>query len=151
MSPASAKPARSARAANAAIESQTEFLFGNEMFWAPARAAANILLRAQKNAVAMMQINRKLADELRGIMRHEQDVMCEVSERMFKRMTSGAIRSEETGSAEPFGQLYETAVEGVREFNEAVAEAQTRSIAAFREHAQAAADVSTQTVEDEAA
>lgn len=163
MSPLHAKNARSARAetargahaagdaANAAAEGaerQIDFLFRSDMFWAPARAAANILLRSQKNAIAMMQINRKLADELRDIMRHEQDVICDVSQKMFTRMTSGAVRSEESGSTEPLGQFYETAVESVREFNEAVAEAQSRSFAALRDHAQATADVSSHTVQE---
>lgn len=165
MSPANPKSARSARAetmrvahaagdgaraAASGFERQADFLFGHEFLWAPARATANMMLRAQRNAMAMMQINRKLADELRGIMRHEQDVMCDVSEKLFTRMTSGNARSEENGSSEPLGQLYDTAVESMREFNEAVAEAQSRSFAALREHAQAAADVSSQTVEDAA-
>lgn len=163
MSPASEKTAKSTRAdaarmthaageaaSAAAGEQQADFLFRNEMFWAPARATANFMLRAQRNAIALMQINRKLADDLRDIMRHEQDVLCEVSQKMVTRMTSGAVRPEEKGSAEPLGQFYETAVESVREFNEAMAEAHSRSFAAIREHAQAAADVSSQTAEEAA-
>jgi hypothetical protein len=165
MSPVSEKYAKSARpdtarmahaageaasAAAAGIERQTDLLFHNEFLWAPARATANIMLRAQRNAMAMMQINRKLADELRDIMRHEQDVICGVSQKMFTRMTSGTTNSEDSDSGEPLNKLYESAVESVREFNEAMAEAQSRSFAALREHAQATADVSSNTAKEAA-
>ena len=158
MSPVSAKLGKNTASGGNALKFENGLpfatLYQSDLWWAPARAAANLLLQTHRNAAAMVRINRKLADEFRGIMRREEDVMLDLSERMFHRMTDGEAKSGDGGSTarESFAQLYETAIAGVRELSQAMTDAQTRSIEALRDHAQAAAEVTSHSItQDKAA
>ena len=83
-----------------------------------------------------MEINRKLLDDLRRIVRREQELVLDMSEKMFEKMTA------KDGSARPFAfepgameEMCQSAIAGIRELGQALSDAQVQSIEAFREHA----------------
>lgn len=149
MSPISAKSGKDAASHGNSCVSESELPFGalyrNELLWSPYRVAANLLLQMHRNTAAMIGINRKLADELRESVRREQDAMLEIAEKMWHRISDRNVSSVGADSLAPesFDRFFETAIGGAREFGQAMADAQVRSIEALREHAHAAADAAS--------
>lgn len=116
-------------------------VFGHyELMWWPYRSLSKALLRTHGNLTAFMTVNRKLADEMREIIRKEQDLVLQISEKMLHRAAS----ARDDGGVESFNRvgeiedLYDSAVAGIRELGKAVADAQVRSIESLRAHARSA-------------
>jgi hypothetical protein len=108
------------------------------MLW-PYRALSKALLRTQSDLTAFVEVNRKLADEMRDIVRREQDLVLDISEKLLTRATSAANggTSPVIPSAE-LEEIYDSAVAGIRDLGKAVADAQIRSIESLRNHARSA-------------
>ena len=107
----------------------------SELVWWPYQALSKSLLQTHHNAAALVDINRMLADEIRSIARREQDFIFEFSERILARRAEGDDRHTEAMPRETVDEIFETAITGLRQFNQAVIDAQVRSIEAFRDHA----------------
>src|SRR5215469_14287078 len=67
----------------------------NELVWWPYQSLSKTLLQTHHNASALVEINRRLADEMRNIARREQDFVFELSERILHRkMTNDKKQAE---------------------------------------------------------
>jgi len=114
-----------------------DLLTRNELMWWPYRSFSKALLRTHDNLAAFMDVNRKLADEMREIVRKEQDLVMQMSEKILQRAAS----TKDDGEGHIFHpslemeEIYDSAVSGIRQLGKAVADAQIRSIETLREHA----------------
>ena len=115
-------------------------LFQSELVWWPYQSLSKSLLQTHRNASAMLEVNRLLADEMRRIARREQDFIFELSERILHRKTDGDSKRAEVIPPEAVDEIFESAIANLRQFNQAVVDAQVRSIEAFRDHAHKASD-----------
>src|SRR6185503_6234216 len=113
----------------------------SELVWWPYRSLSRSLLQTHHNTSAMLEINRLLADEMRNIARREQDFLLNLSEQIFNRKNDrdGASKRVNFLPPETVDEIFETAISGIRQFGQAVADAQIRSLEAFRQHARDAA------------
>jgi hypothetical protein len=121
---ASPQAGRSATGLPFNIFSQSEFLL-----W-PYRSLSKVLLRTHHNAAELLEINRKLADELREIIRRQQDFALEFSERLLNAKGNDATAR----APERVNEYFDSAIASVREFGQAIADAQVHSIEALRDH-----------------
>jgi hypothetical protein len=107
-------------------------------FWAPYRSFAKAWLATQKDAFAYLDANRKLFDEMREILRKEQDLALEISQKSIDRVAKkglghgGAVLDPSEVSA-----MFEVATAGWQELGEAWMHAQMRSLDAIRSYADA--------------
>jgi CRP-like cAMP-binding protein len=107
---------------------------GNEMMWAPYRAMCDAFLRASRNSKVLLDVNRKLSDELLEIARRQQDLARETSEKLFDRLSrQDREKISPKQYQEAFDDLSTATVETLRELGAAFAEAQTKSVIALRE------------------
>ena len=106
----------------------------SELVWWPYQSLSKSLLQTHYNASALIEINRVLVDEMCNIARREQDFVFELSERILSRKANGGTRAEVL-PPETVDEIFETAISGLRQFNQAVVDAQIRSIEAFHRHA----------------
>lgn len=113
----------------------------SELVWWPYQSLSKSLLRTHHNASALIEINRRLADEMRNIARREQDFVFELSEKILSRKADSESKSVNMLPPEAVDEIFESAISGIRQFGQAVAEAQVRSIEAFRRHARDAIGV----------
>ena len=106
-----------------------------EFLW-PYRSFAKAILATQKDAFAYIDANRKLMDEMREILRKEQDLALELSQKSLDRV---AKKGWANGGAvlEPseVSEFFEVATSGWQELSEAWLQAQMRSLDAFRSYA----------------
>lgn len=109
----------------------------SELVWWPYRSLSKTLLQTHHNAAALLEINRMLADEMRNLARREQDFVFELSERILSRRTNGGNGRKEIEVLPPetVDEIFESAISGIRQFNQAMVDAQVRSIEAFHRHA----------------
>jgi hypothetical protein len=109
----------------------------SELLWWPYRSLSKIILQTHRDTRAYMEINRKLLDDLRRIARREQELVFEMSEKMFERMKAKDGSTSGAPVVEPgvMEEMCESAIAGIRELGQALSEAQVQSIEAFREHA----------------
>jgi hypothetical protein len=112
----------------------------SELVWWPYQSLSKSLLQTHHNASALIEINRRLADEMRHIARREQDFIFELSERILNRKSESDAKAAEAAPIETVDEIFESAISGLRQFNQAVIDAQIRSIEAFRHHAHEAVD-----------
>ncbi|MGH6827951.1 MAG: hypothetical protein ACREFW_03465 [Rhizomicrobium sp.] len=114
----------------------------SELTWWPYRSLSKTLLQTHHNAAALLEINRALADEMREIARREQDFVLNLSERIFSEKNEGDNPTRRVGffSPQAVDEIFETAITGIRQFGQAMADAQVRSIEVFREHAREASE-----------
>ena len=111
----------------------------NDLLMWPYKSLSKALIRTQQDFSTFIEVNRKLADEMREIIRREQDLVMQISEKMLQR-----IGSSEDGDGKPvipaaeMEEIYDSAVAGIRELGKAVADAQIRSIESLRDHARSA-------------
>lgn len=114
---------------------QSDFLLS------PYRTLSRAFLHTHHNTAAFVQINRKLVDDLREIIRRQQDVALKLSENMFQQMSEGATPSksgfEQRG--ESLGQYFKSAMNGAHECAQAIGEAQVHAFEAFQEQARESA------------
>jgi len=125
---------------NSSRDNLLPFHFQSEMVWWPYQSLSKSLLRTHHNASALMEINRRLADEMRNIARREQDFVFELSERILNRKSEGDRKAADVMPPETVDEIFQSAISGIRQFNQAVVEAQVRSIEAFHRHAREAVD-----------
>ena len=123
------------------------FHFQSEMVWWPYQSLSKSLMRTHHNASALMEINRRLVDELRNIARREQDFVFELSERILNRTNESDHKQPDVMPPETVDEIFESAISGIRQFNQAVVDAQVRSIEAFHRHAREAVDHKHQAAE----
>lgn len=107
----------------------------NELMWWPYQSLSKSLLRTHRNTLALLEVNRLLADEMRDIARREQDFVLNLSEKILNRKADGDGKRANVLPPETVDEIFETAISGIRQFGQAVADAQVRSIEAFRQHA----------------
>lgn len=109
------------------------FHFQSELIWWPYQSLSKSLVQTHHNASALVEINRMLADEMRDIARREQDFVFELSEQILDRTTRRD--KAETLPPETVDEIFHAAISGLRQFNQAVIDAQIRSLEAFHRHA----------------
>src|SRR5262245_34476621 len=85
----------------------------NEGFWWIYRSFAEALMETQVDASAYLEANRKLMDEIRDIVRREQDLSLEISNRMLKG--TAEKRGLALHDASEVNAVFDRAIEGVRE------------------------------------
>ncbi len=114
-----------------------DFPLKNEFAMWPYRSIAQALLRTQHDLSAFVEVNRKLADETRDIIRHEQDLALQLSEKILQQASSasGGGELKPMIPSKELEEIYDSAVAGIRELGKAVADAQVRSIESLRTHA----------------
>src|SRR5690348_14282154 len=98
----------------------------NEGFMWPYRSFANALMETQMGALAYLEANRKLTDQVLDIVRKEQDLSLELSTKMLKGVAGNdgpSVRDLSEVNA-----VFARAFEGVRELGEAWVNAQMRSL-----------------------
>jgi hypothetical protein len=112
----------------------------SELVWWPYQSLSKNLLQTHHNASALVEINRVLADEMRNLARREQDFVFELSERILNRKPEADGKRQNVMPPETMDEIFQTAISGLRQFNQAVVDAQVRSIEAFHRHARDAMD-----------
>src|SRR5262245_44786203 len=105
----------------------------NEGFWWLYRSIAEALMKTQVDASAYLETNRQLMDEIRDIIRKEQDLSLEISNRMLKGTTENGAPA--LHDASEVNAMFDRAMEGMRELGEAWMNAQLRQLDVMREHA----------------
>jgi hypothetical protein len=100
-------------------------------FWWPQRSLARALLRTQKNTSAYVEAHRNLMDEMRNIIRKEQDLALEIS----REALEGALRNGRSPDAPKINAVFERAITGLRELGQAWIDAQLRSLESMQSHA----------------
>ena len=112
----------------------------SELLWWPYRSLANVLLPTCQGTAAFLDIQRKFMDEIRGIIRREQDFVFDQSEKFFRKTAeeSGASSGPRALTPASMEEFYESTIQGVRHFTRALADAQVRSLEAFREQSREA-------------
>lgn len=105
----------------------------NDGFWWPYRSFAKALMETQKDASAYLEANRTLMDEIRDIVRKEQDLSLEISSQMLE----GVTKNGKGGIPDPseVNAMFDRAIASLRELGEAWMDAQVRSLDAMRHHA----------------
>ena len=109
-------------------EARFDFFPGGEAMWWPFRSVSKALLQTQSNALAYLEANRRLIDEMRNILRKEQVLVIELSEAVLKKSASPGAIAGPGDVNEMFGR----AVMGIRELGEAWIDAQVRSLDTMR-------------------
>ncbi|HEY2445385.1 MAG TPA: hypothetical protein VGI20_06575 [Rhizomicrobium sp.] len=123
-----------------------EALGAGELFWQPYRSVSRMLLHTHQNLAAYVQINRALADEMQHILRRAQDMVMQMSEKGLQR----AHESAESGDRNAFvsrpamEEMYDFAIDSVRELGGATVEAHVRSLKALRDQARASMEITGQ-------
>jgi hypothetical protein len=101
-------------------------------FWCPHRSLARALLSTQKNASAYVEANRRLLDDMRAIVRKEQDVAFEISQKALQAVSGNG--SPALGAPD-VNAVFERATAALRALGEEWLNAQLRSLNAMRSHA----------------
>jgi hypothetical protein len=111
---------------------QTRFDSANELMWLPYRTMFDFLRRAHSSATQMLDTQRKFDEDLREIVRSQQDLFTSLSGR-FLNLLSGI--GTETSATESYGksieQFQDTTLATMREIGAAVAAAQASSFEAL--------------------
>lgn len=103
----------------------------NDGFWWPYRSFARALLGTQKNASSYLEANRRLLDEMRNIIRMEQDLVLEISEMTLEGLTEGKWPTCDS-DASAVHAIFERATSGVRELGKTWVDVQVRALDAIR-------------------
>jgi len=105
-------------------------LANSELALWPYRSFAKALLQAHDNLAAFVDMNRKLADEFQDIVRREQNLVMQVSEKFLRRVSDSNAKNEGKNflPTEEIEEIYDSAMNGIREIGKVVAEAQIRSM-----------------------
>ena len=108
-----------------------------ELLWWPYRSLSKMIVQRHRDTRTYMEINRKLLDDLRRIARREQELVLEMSEKMFEKMNAKGASTKSALALEPgaMEEICESAIAAIRELGQALSNAQVQSIEAFREHA----------------
>ena len=105
-------------------------------FWSPYRSLAKAMLATQKDAFAYLDANRRLFDEMREILRKEQDLALEISQKSLDRVAKNGWNHGGTVlEASDVSAIFEVATSGWQELSEAWMHAHMRSLDAMRSYA----------------
>lgn len=117
-------------------DSMFDLFAQNEGFWWPFRAVSKALLLTQRNSTAYIEANRRLIDEMRNIIRKEQDLVLELSETALSTAFRAGTRNDERTSNErdEVTEVFDRAATGIRELSEAWIDAQVRSLDLMRDY-----------------
>lgn len=107
-------------------------LISDELAWWPYRSVANAMLQSRDSFCSLLDVHRKFADQMREIVRREQDNALELSEKLVNRITSAHGNGAASAMSADLEQIYGTAVKSMRELGRAVADVQMRSLEALR-------------------
>ena len=108
----------------------------NDGFWWPYRSFAKALLATQKDASAYLETNRDLMDEMREIVRREQDLSLEISQKAIEQLTkAAAMNGHGKADTAEINAIFDRAITGLHELGEAWMNAQMRSLDAMRSYA----------------
>jgi hypothetical protein len=108
------------------------FFTSPEAMWWPFRTVSKALLQTQSNAIAYLEAQRRLIDEMQNIVRKEQNLVLELSETALATISkSGAPHAAGSESAE-VNEMFDRAMCGIRELGEAWIDAQVRSLDIMR-------------------
>jgi hypothetical protein len=111
----------------------------NELVWWPYQSLSKSLLRTHYNTLTLLESNRSLVDEMHDIARRQQDFVFNLSEKILNRRADGGDgKRVNVLPPETVDEIFETAISGIRQFGQAVADAQVRSIEVFRQQAREA-------------
>lgn len=113
-----------------------DLVMGNDWVFWPFRSFSKLMARSRNDLAAVMEINRRVADEMRELVRQEQDIVMELSEKMLHRMVPDGGSAETLRPGADIEAIYDSAVQGMRELGKAVADAQIRSIEALHKGVQ---------------
>jgi hypothetical protein len=121
---------------NGAAAMPFNFQSHSDAFWSSFRSLSNAFLHTHHNTAALMQVNRKLADELLEIARRQQNYALEFSEKLLHQMSAASpvVKHVESMRPESFDEYFDSAIQGIREFGQAIAEAQVHSLETIGEH-----------------
>ena len=119
---------------NGAAAMPFNFQSHSDAFWSSFRSLSNAFLHTHHNTAALMQVNRKLADELLEIARRQQNYALEFSEKLLHQMSAASpvVKHVESMRPESFDEYFDSAIQGIREFGQAIAEAQAAGWTAHR-------------------
>jgi hypothetical protein len=108
-------------------------------FWWPFRTVSKALLRTQRNTAAYLEANRRLIDEMRNMVRKEQDLAVEISESIFKALSKSSKAASGGAALDPkeVNEMFDRAMTGMRELSEAWVDVQVRSLDAMRSYTDA--------------
>ena len=111
----------------------TTFEGASELIWLPYRTMFHFLSRNHSSTLQMLNFHRKCGDDLREIVRTQQDLFLNLSERFLNQLSGIGT---ETGSSElgkSLDQLQDTTLATMREIGEAVVAAQASSFEAIKQ------------------
>lgn len=98
--------------------------FDPSLMMLPYVEVSRALLRAHHNAIAMMEANRTLADQMRAIVRRQQDLALEIAESVI----GGQGMQREGAPANDREGVFQRAADAVREIGEAMISAQLNAL-----------------------
>lgn len=102
----------------------------------PYRSFANAIMASQKEAFAYFDAHRKLFDEMRDIVRKEQDLALAISQKSLDRVAkNGWGQGGPIIEPSEVSELFEVATSGWQELTEAWLQVQMRSLDAMRSYA----------------
>ncbi len=109
----------------------------SELLWWPYRSLSKAILQTHRDTRVYLEINRRLLDDLRRIVRREQELVLDMSEKLLEKMNPKDGSAKGALALEPgaMEEICESAIAGIRELGQALSNAQVQSIEAFREHA----------------
>lgn len=122
-------------------EAHPDFLIHSMSILWPYRSMCHALLRTLPVSSSAIAANRKMLDDIASILRNEQDMVCALSERVFRR-TSNFAPWDDAGKIRNIRELEEIfayAADCMRKIGAAIAEAQVRALGYLGEAAIACA------------
>ena len=143
MSPISSGPksTKNGAASDNEIKTETrspfETFIESDVLLSPYRALSRALLHTHRNTAAFVEINRKFADELRDVIRRQQEFALKLSEDLIRQLPKGMSASKQGRELprESFGKYFESAIAGARECGQGFADVQVHAFEAFQEQA----------------
>ena len=108
-----------------------------DAFWWPFRTFSKALLQTQRNSTAYLEANRRLIDEMRTIIRKQQDLAIDISDSVLHAVTKANKTAGGSNVLNPaeVNQVFDLAVSRMRELGEAWIDVQVRSLDAMRSYA----------------
>jgi hypothetical protein len=112
-----------------------QLLSKSEEFWRPYRSFAKAILASQRDALAYLDANRRLFDEIRDILRKEQDLALEISQKSLDRAAkSGWAEGDAVVDPSEVSAMFEVATSGWQELGELWMHAHMRSLETIRSY-----------------
>lgn len=111
----------------------TQFQAASELGWLPYHAALDLFRHSQSSAMEILSLQRKFGDDLRDMVRAQQDLLLNLSRRLLDQLTGIGTGTPATELyAKSLDQLQDTTLATMREIGAAVTAAQASSFEAIR-------------------